>query len=153
MGITNVVPPEVFEEIQQQEQEVHESFRRYRSSSFGLMTTIVTLSAGSIAALHTAGAIRPLLGVMLIPMACALLQQWFHFRGEMHLANSSFLSLQWTTTFKIDASKAKEDPCKMAKKYRLTKAASDRWFGLADKACTAALFSFIGCVVLVLCLF
>lgn len=135
---------------------MEDSYARYRTAGFGLMATIISLSAGGIAGLLARQ--PPLSGLLtallFLPILLALFQQYCAYMGQLRSAQSSFEQLGAYIEFEMKSPKGirstEEDPGELTKAFAATNA-SNWWYGWADTLCAASVgtFSILALIVLI----
>lgn len=126
---------------------MEESYSRYRTSGFGLMATIVSLSAGGIAgALSRQPQSERFLALLLfIPILLAIFQQYCAYLGQRRDAESAheemniFIQFEMKMITKISGTK--EDPGALKPVFDKSNA-SKYWYGWADSLCALTIGAF-----------
>lgn len=129
---------------------VEEAYAKYRGSGFGLMTTIVSLSAGGIVAAfsNTPGVPKALATAFYFPILGALVQQYCSYMAQRRDAESAYeqLNVFFQLEMKIieSISGTKDDPGALKTAFH-KRDASNWWYGWADYLCIATVIAF--CVI------
>lgn len=148
--------PDINDGFMHMHSRMEESFARYRTAGFGLMATIISLSAGGIAGVLSRQPPPPqyLAVLLFFPILLALFQQYCAYMGQLRGAESSFEQLGVYLNLEMKGLKGvsgtKEDPGLLKKAFEANDA-STWWYGWADKLCAASVtaFSIIALIVLI----
>lgn len=134
---------------------MEEAHAKYRSSGFGLAATILSLSAGGIAAILSdkSGLPRWMALVLYLPVSSGILQQYCVYMGQRRNAEASdeqldvFIRLEMKIIQSVAATKDAPGPLDTAFKKQ---AQSKCWYWWADRLCAFSVISF--CILLLGCL-
>lgn len=132
------------------------ALERYRASGFGLMTTIITLSSGGVAAVisqHEAiSDPRVIIRLLCVPIILALVQQlvaYFAERGahkaKIQHALHEIIKELHTFESKEDKEKARDNA---AKALDIARRKAERLARISDGLCVAACMTFVAVLIL-----
>ena len=136
------------EELKSNYKLVEDKHKTYRQSGFGLMTTIITLSAGSIAAIEKSGSPRLFSSIMFAPIACGVLQQLAHYLGEMMTARAGFVYV--AANYQKELGTSPDNLKQKIENAEALQASSNRWFKRADDCCVVTVAVFLLASILIL---
>lgn len=134
---------------------MEESYARYRASGFGLMATVISLSASGIVGVlsRQSPPSQHYALLLFFPILLALAQQYCAYMGQLRGAQSAFEQLGAYLQLEMTGLKGekgtKEEPGVLKKVFEVHDA-SNWWYGWADKLCAASVgtFSILALIIL-----